>query len=91
MGEKYKAFLDESPEVLPDVAYTLANKRQHLPHRTFAVCTGDSFTLGAPPPTKAQQLGQETSLVMVFTGQGAQWARMGFELLRSKTNPSITR
>lgn len=24
---------------------------------------------------------------MVFTGQGAQWARMGFELLRSKTNP----
>lgn len=23
---------------------------------------------------------------MVFTGQGAQWARMGYELLRSKTN-----
>jgi malonyl CoA-acyl carrier protein transacylase len=24
---------------------------------------------------------------MVFTGQGAQWARMGYELLRSKTHP----
>jgi malonyl CoA-acyl carrier protein transacylase len=26
-------------------------------------------------------------VVMVFTGQGAQWARMGYELLRSKTHP----
>ncbi|KAL6890027.1 hypothetical protein GGI43DRAFT_425686 [Trichoderma evansii] len=85
VGEKYKAFLEKTPELLPDVAYTLANKREHLPHRTFAVCTSDNFTLGAPAPTKVQP-GQETSLVMVFTGQGAQWARMGFELLRSKTN-----
>lgn len=55
VGEKYKAFLDKTPDLLPDVAYTLANKRDHLPHRTFAVCTGDNFTLGAPAPTKVQQ------------------------------------
>ncbi|KAL7918584.1 hypothetical protein ACQKWADRAFT_330517 [Trichoderma austrokoningii] len=86
MGEKYKTFLGKNPSLLPDVAYTLANKREHLPHRTFAVCTGDNFTLGAPAPSKIQQ-DQEISLVMVFTGQGAQSARMGFELLRLKANP----
>ncbi|KAM4065795.1 acyl transferase domain-containing protein [Hirsutella rhossiliensis] len=67
MGKKYEAFLNKTLELLPDVAYTLANRREHLPHRAFA--------------------NYETSLTMVFTGQGAQWARMGYELLRSKTNP----
>ncbi|KAF7563661.1 hypothetical protein G7046_g476 [Stylonectria norvegica] len=87
MGEKYEAFLDKSPDLLPDVAYTLANKREHLPHRTFAVSTSDKMTLAAPTPSAKAQQNQETSLVMVFTGQGAQWARMGYELLRSKANP----
>ncbi|KJZ78545.1 hypothetical protein HIM_01936 [Hirsutella minnesotensis 3608] len=86
MGKKYEAFLNRTPELLPDVAYTLANRREHLPHRAFAVCTSDKITVDAPAPTtKAQN--HETSLMMVFTGQGAQWARMGYELLRSKTNP----
>ncbi|KAL7940018.1 hypothetical protein V8C42DRAFT_356517 [Trichoderma barbatum] len=86
MGEKYRAFLGKTPDLLPDVAYTLANKREHLPYRTYAVCTSDNITPAvAAPSTKAQKV-QETSLVMVFTGQGAQSARMGYELLRSKTN-----
>ncbi|KAH8693388.1 hypothetical protein GQ44DRAFT_695216 [Phaeosphaeriaceae sp. PMI808] len=87
MVDKYEAFLDKTPDLLSDVAHTLANKRKHLPHRTFAVCTSDRIALaGTPPSTKVEQ-NQETSVVMVFTGQGAQWARMGYELLRFKTNP----
>jgi acyl transferase domain-containing protein len=86
MGEKYETFLDKNPDLLPDVAYTLANKREHLPHRTFAVCTSDKITPAVPAPSTKVQQNQETSLVMVFTGQGAQWAHMGYELLRSKTN-----
>ncbi|KAF3480038.1 uncharacterized protein GIQ15_07014 [Arthroderma uncinatum] len=85
--DKYEGFLDKSPDLLPDVAYTLANKREHLQYRSFAVCTSDNITLASTaPPTKVEQT-QEISLIMVFTGQGAQWARMGYELLRSKTNP----
>ncbi|KAG4443875.1 hypothetical protein IFR05_000641 [Cadophora sp. M221] len=87
VGTKYEDFLHDNPDLrLSDVAYTLANKREHLPHRTFAVCTNGKFTLGAPAPLTKQDSRQETSLVMVFTGQGAQWPRMGYELLRSKTN-----
>ncbi|PYH37625.1 type I polyketide synthase [Aspergillus neoniger CBS 115656] len=87
MGEKYEAFLERSPDLLPDAAYTLANKREHLPYRTYAICTSDEITPPAPlPSTKAPQL-RDTSLVMVFTGQGAQWPRMGYEILRSKSNP----
>jgi acyl transferase domain-containing protein len=84
--EKYELFLDSNPHLLSDVAYTLANKREHRQHRTFAVCTSDNLALsGTSAPIKVEQ-SQETSLVMVFTGQGAQWARMGYELLRLKTN-----
>jgi acyl transferase domain-containing protein len=85
--DKYEAFLSKSPHRLSDLAYTLGNKREHLPHRTFAVCTQDNITLAGAAPSPKVEHSQETSLVMVFTGQGAQWARMGYELLRSKTNP----
>ncbi|KAJ5259397.1 hypothetical protein N7478_012378 [Penicillium angulare] len=87
MNEKYETFLEKNPDLLPDVAYTLANKREHLPYRNFAVCTAEKTTLPGPGPLSKPQKDQETSLVMVFTGQGAQWPRMGYELLRSKTNP----
>ncbi|EFQ92956.1 hypothetical protein PTT_09821 [Pyrenophora teres f. teres 0-1] len=83
----YDAFLHKSPHLLPDVAYTLAYRREHLPYRAFAVCTSDSITLPMPAPAAKAPEDAGTSLVMVFTGQGAQWARMGYELLRSKTNP----
>ncbi|KAI3094809.1 hypothetical protein CBS147333_9920 [Penicillium roqueforti] len=87
MGEKYEAFLERSPDLLPDVAYTLANKREHLPYRTYAVGTSDKITLPAPPPSTKAPQSRDTSLLMVFTGQGAQWPRMGYEILRSKSNP----
>lgn len=65
---------------LQHVAYTLAHRREHLQHRAFmvarreqpgVVCPGRKASSGARPP----------NLVMVFSGQGAQWARMGRELL----------
>lgn len=87
VGDKYEKFLAEKPELLPDVAYTLANKRDHLPHRTFSVCTSDNIVPAAPAPSDKAQPDRGTSLVMVFTGQGAQWARMGHELLRSRAHP----
>ena len=69
---------------LLDLSYTLANRRTYLQSRAFAVgsyanldcCfnnTAEAFTFGEKrkPPT----------IGFVFTGQGAQWARMGVELL----------
>ncbi|KAF3391358.1 Compactin diketide synthase mokB [Penicillium rolfsii] len=72
IGEKYKAFLKRSPDLLSDIAYTLANKREHLPYRIYAVCTSDKITLPAPPPSIKAPPSRATSLVIVFTRQGAQ-------------------
>lgn len=84
--ERYEVFLNRTPDLLADVAYTLANKREHRPHRTFAVCTSEKLTLSGGAPQNNDEKNHATSLIMVFTGQGAQWARMGYELLRSKSN-----
>ncbi|KAF4632900.1 hypothetical protein G7Y89_g5221 [Cudoniella acicularis] len=81
MIQRYQIFLETSTEPLADVAYTLANRREHLPYRSFIVSTKD--TPGIPAPLPLFEMGQipsPSSLVMIFTGQGAQWPRMGREL-----------
>ncbi|CAI7658413.1 unnamed protein product [Penicillium glandicola] len=69
---------------LLDLSYTLANCRTRFPSRAFAVATNprkanifvddlQQFTFADKKKTHA--------LGFVFTGQGAQWARMGAELM----------
>ncbi|RYP11915.1 hypothetical protein DL765_007558 [Monosporascus sp. GIB2] len=80
MTERYSAYLERAPETvsLADVAYTLANRREHLPFRSFAV--GRRYQPGVASPPRPQ--GKAPSIVMVFTGRGSQWPQMGRELLR---------
>ena len=68
----------EPSDYLQHLAYTLANRREHLPHRSFMVASTDQS--GTPSPGR-RAADQRPNLVMVFTGQGAQWPRMGRELL----------
>lgn len=80
MAAEYEDWLSKRPDMadrLDDLAYTLANRREHLVHRAFKVI-GKSETPASPGRKVANQ---KMSLVMVFTGQGAQWPRMGRELL----------
>ncbi|KAI0854962.1 PKSN polyketide synthase for alternapyrone biosynthesis [Xylaria cubensis] len=68
---------------LDDLAYTLALRRSHLEHRTFAVAgsiteLSEKLSKGLPTPTRTQNHGN--NIVMVFTGQGAQWPAMGRQL-----------
>lgn len=69
---------------LESLAHTLAVRRTHHDFRAFATgSTLDELTsqlssgLGAAIHARKQ----ENNIVMVFTGQGAQWAGMGSELL----------
>jgi acyl transferase domain-containing protein len=64
---------------LNDLAYTLGARRQHLSHRAFTVTDGSSaFEIG----TKSSKISEGGGApVFVFTGQGAQWPRMGSHLL----------
>ena len=79
MIENYRDFIERKSESIGDIAYTLACKREHLSHRSFAIAR-DGNMGAASPVTK---IGQLPTLVMVFTGQGAQWPQMGRELLNA--------
>jgi acyl transferase domain-containing protein len=84
MVKNYQAVIEKTPDSLADIAYTLANRREHLPHRSFIVATRNRTGIASSLSTskKAGQ-GLARPVVMVFTGQGAQSPQMGRELLRS--------
>jgi acyl transferase domain-containing protein len=80
--QKHEEYITTNPDSLHNMAYTLNTKRTVHQHRAFCVTDGlDSFDISkiAKPA-----LGTKNDLVFVFTGQGAQWARMGRELLESE-------
>jgi acyl transferase domain-containing protein len=78
IAENYENYLEKHPDDLESMAYTLAERREHLKLRSF--CVTDGF---APFEVAAHARVQAASQVaFVFTGQGAQWAHMGRELMR---------
>ncbi|PYI34570.1 ketoacyl-synt-domain-containing protein [Aspergillus indologenus CBS 114.80] len=72
------AFTKSKQQSLDDVAYTLGARREHLKYRTFAIMSSDA-------EVNFQETAAEASpspeIILVFTGQGAQWAGMARELL----------
>lgn len=83
MMDRYNEYLTRYPERIEDVAYTLANKRQHLSNRAFIVATREKPGI----PSSHAKLKSPPNVVMVFTGQGAQWPQMGRDLI--KTNKTF--
>lgn len=75
----YQQWAEQSPEKAGDLAYTLARRREHLTYRSFAVFN-NNLIVKAPPAVKDVR---KPNIVMVFTGQGAQWPLMGRELIHS--------
>ncbi|KAJ4387459.1 hypothetical protein N0V93_008051 [Gnomoniopsis smithogilvyi] len=79
----YTEYLPRMTDSLYNLSYTLASKRTRFSWRT-AVVAGSGHALEnmlseGQPATRAVG---EPGLGFVFTGQGAQWARMGTELMR---------
>lgn len=74
---KYAA---EHPSEIRNIAYTLATRREKLPHRAF-ILLRDAETTESPGLVKAPA--RTPGVVMVFSGQGAQWAGMGKELIQT--------
>ncbi|KAI1375608.1 hypothetical protein F4677DRAFT_112302 [Hypoxylon crocopeplum] len=65
---------------LPDLAYTLSERRSRLWHRAYVTTRNTEievkdFTIG-------KKNSQVPKIGFVFTGQGAQWPQMGKELLQ---------
>ncbi|KAI0882851.1 uncharacterized protein GGS22DRAFT_180934 [Annulohypoxylon maeteangense] len=64
------------------LAYTLAARRSSMPWRTFAVIDGQDDVSRLPIAQPIRTPTEVTSIAFVFTGQGAQYVRMGLELLQ---------
>ncbi|KAI1738583.1 putative polyketide synthase [Xylaria scruposa] len=63
-----------------DLSYTLANRREHRPYRAYAI-TGDASTFQVSVSKNIPK--SHPRVAWIFTGQGAQWAQMGVDLLDS--------
>jgi acyl transferase domain-containing protein len=74
---KVLEYVKAHPNRLADVAYTLGSRRDALAHRAFAVVDGNS-QVEISPVVKPKDV---PTVNFVFTGQGAQWAGMGAELM----------
>lgn len=72
-------YLEKHPDRLLDMAYTLNQRREHRLYRSFCTVSEDGIMGRAAAMTKVPTHTPE--LVMVFSGQGAQWPTMGGELI----------
>ena len=78
--------IEEQSTYMASLAFTLGERRTHLQWKTFAVASSlDELgeELSSADETRPVQLSsQKPRLGFVFTGQGAQWANMGMELMQ---------
>ena len=72
-------YLEEYPDRVLDMAYTLSQRRDHHVYRTFGIVGHDGAMGKTAAITKVPSTTPD--LVMVFSGQGAQWSTMGKELV----------
>lgn len=84
MQQSYQEYAAEHPNRLTDLAYTLSQRREHLPVRGFCITKGNTDEPIVSTPFTSQP---QEKVAFIFTGQGAQWAQMGKELL--ETYPEV--
>ena len=73
-----------NPMYFDDLAHTLISRRTHFDFRCYAVSSSVKALadrVGTLP--KITRVSQHDNVILVFTGQGAQWPAMGRQLLRN--------
>ncbi|VUC24070.1 unnamed protein product [Clonostachys rosea] len=89
IGASYQEFISRKllsncidSDYLGNLAYTLSSKRSVLPWKVFLVArSGKDFQARLAHLPKPTRSSLPPRLHFVFTGQGAQWARMGLDLM----------
>ncbi|KAJ5446897.1 hypothetical protein N7445_001718 [Penicillium cf. griseofulvum] len=67
---------------LPDLSYTLSERRSKLWHRGFLTTRNTDLADKEAEWVVAKKAAQTPRIGFVFTGQGAQWPQMGKDLLQ---------
>jgi amino acid adenylation domain-containing protein len=77
-------FIKSNPDSdIRDVAYTLANGRSHMLHRSFLVATSlEDIASGKAKFTDAKKDNLVSKIAFAFPGQGAQYVNMGKDLYK---------
>lgn len=82
-SEYYETRVSGSWNQLERLAYTLAAQRSTMTWRSFTVAGTDTASDQISKSTSnSVRSSKETGLAFIFTGQGAQYAKMGMELLQ---------
>lgn len=90
LAAKWTSFLQEKLNTgqeisLRNISHSMSSRRSKLPFRSFAVAESleqlcDVLQQGLPQFSRASRT-MRVNLAFIFTGQGAQWAQMGIQLL----------
>ncbi|GAB0134290.1 t1pks [Epichloe bromicola] len=89
MASQLGVYLEQHPEVfekriLNDIAYTLSERRSHFPWRlaiTASSCNDLAISLNDGTSLPKRAVSNKFKIGFIYTGQGAQWAQMGRELM----------
>ncbi|KAG6160158.1 Type I Iterative PKS [Claviceps purpurea] len=97
MASHLSIYLEQHPEIFErrifnDIAYTLCERRSQFPWRvaiTASSCNELAMSLNSVASRPKRALSSNPKVAFVYTGQGAQWAQMGHELI--ETYPVFSR
>ena len=89
--DRYKRRTDTCVDLgncLPDLAYTLSNRRSFMRWRVSLVARSgrELVELLSQCSLRVRKVVEKRHIMFVFTGQGAQWAGMGSSLLRTNSS-----
>lgn len=73
--QEHSKYIKQNIAQIDDIAYTLCHGQEKLPVKSFAVVS-DPETIEFSPPLVCEEV---PKLVMIFSGQGAQWVGMAKE------------